>query len=237
MEFLLRALGLLGVPLGPWEATNAPAAGRLQAAADALPAGLAPILPSWRPPGGCIDTRDARPSAPPPAEAAAPSAAEGVPPAAAEAWLSPGPVHDTPAAPQPTAAAPDAAVAAQGVPSEQGGDAGGTSPAGAGAGRTPWYAATEERRGFAAALLEALVTGPCSGADRFPDALLAVEATPVTGVPSSAVGDQEEERRQAALARAQASAQRLLAAHRDSLLLWRAYAGLLCTAGQHKVRT
>ena len=221
-ELMLRCLALLGVSGEAWDSSNAAAATRCICLADTLLPELAPILPSWRPPGM------------PPGRASAISAdsagaAEMDPAALLEeklGWLSPLPIYQ--AAPADGVAETEAdAMAGRGESPAPSGQAT-ITPAGAKAGRvglpSAWYLASEERRQFVVRLLELLALGPFGSDAAVADALLCAEAAEAQPVSPSLNHD-----------RAQATAQRLLAKHRDSLPLWQAYAKQVLAAKQMKV--
>lgn len=220
-ELVLRCMSLLGLSHEHWCCSNAAAASRLAALADVLPADLAPILPSWRPPGipqhvGFPQQGVCQPPGSGDIKLSAPSCNLE--------WLTPLAAYDS-----------KALHHQQQIPGSE--ESEGTAAAG-GTGvklSSPWYLATEERRQFVVRLLKLLALGRLFRDDaRLAQALVWAEAAVAQQQPS---GEEEnpEGHKMWDLDRALAAAQDLLALHRDSVPLWQAYASLLVAADQYKV--
>lgn len=230
-DLVLRCLALLGLSGEAWDCSNAAATARCVGLADTLLPELAPILPSWRPPG----MPPARSTLYLESKAAAATPAQAAPADAIAAklgWLSPQPAYQAAATDADTAAesgdaGPPAESGQASLPAAASGHTAAAAEARADATQAqlpiPWYLASEERRQFAVRMVQLLALGPFSSDVRVADALLSAEAAEAQ--PS---GAQNHER-------AQATAQRLLAKHRDSLPLWQAYARQLLAANQTKV--
>lgn len=222
---MLRCLALLGVSGEACNSSNAAAATRCISLADMLLPEMAPILPSWRPPGmlpGRVSAISADTARAPALETdQADSLEEKL------GWLSPLPIYQ--AAPADGIAETDAMTDCGEAPAPSGQAAAATtSAAGAQARRvglpTPWYLASEERRQFVVRLLQLLALGPFGSDAAVADALLCAEAAEAQAVSPAQNHN-----------RAQALAQRLLAKHRESLPLWQAYAKQVLAAKQMKV--
>ncbi|KAK9818916.1 hypothetical protein WJX81_005554, partial [Elliptochloris bilobata] len=223
----LQLLELLGAPLGAWRCSNA--AARDTDAAVALGPELAGALAAL---AGDGVNPNPDPNRGADSNGKALGAAGGS--RAGAAWLSPegfygrldGPAGGAPAADgsgaavpvseaRPAAAAPGAACAGAQPPPP-------AAPA--------WFQASEERRGFLARALEALLDATFPDDARLAGVLLAVEAAPVVDLDRGGPApDQSPD-----WARAGGAAQRLLGARRDNLALWGAYAALQARAGQLK---
>ncbi len=230
-DLVLRCLALLGLSGEAWDCSNAAATARCVGLADTLLPELPPILPSWRPPGmppaRSTLHLDSNAAAAKPAQAAPADAI-----AAKLGWLSPQPAYQAAATDADTAAEsgdadPSAESGQASLPAAASGHTAAAAEARADATQaqlpTPWYLASEERRQFAVRMVQLLALGPFSSDVRVADALLSAEAAE-----AQLSGAQNHER-------AQATAQRLLAKHRDSLPLWQAYARQLLAANQTKV--
>lgn len=243
-ELMLSCLALLGVPWEAWHCTNAAVAAGRAGLADTLLPEMEPILPSWRPPG--MQSARSHPtyiSSPITGTLPGLSSASGEPyspgdPIAAKCgWLSPVPLnHASPVeADADDAGTDDAADAGQQHEPAESGEAlvRGASPTGKEPAQpqlpTPWYMASEERRHFAVRTLQLLALGPLSGDVRAADALLTAEATEAKAGSSGGGGAAHNHER------ALATAQGLLAKHRDNLPLWQAYAKRLVASDQIKV--
>jgi len=243
-ELMLSCLALLGVHWEAWHCTNAAVAAGPAGLADTLLPEMEPILPSWRPPGmqpaRSHPTHNSSPvTGTPPgfSSASGEPGGPGDPIAAKLGWLSPVPLHQ--ASPVQadadnagTGAADDAGQQLQ--PAESGEAlVRGTPPTGKEPAQpqlpTPWYMGSEERRRFVVRALQLLALGPLSGEVRAADALLTAEAAEAEDGSSCGGGAAHNHER------ALATAQGLLAKHRESLPLWQAYAKRLVASNQIKV--
>ena len=232
-DLMLRCLALLGLSGEAWDCSNAAATERCIGLADTMLPELAPILPSWRPPGmppaGASRSLDTTAAA-----AMSAGAAPAYAIATKLAWLSPLPVYQAAAAGDGAEADTAAGTGEAPLPIAVPRQAAATGAAGAEAGQvqlpTLWCLASEERRQFAVRMLQLLALGPASSDVRVADSLLSAEAAEAR--PSDAQAAAGTARNNE---RAQATAQRLLAKHRDSLPLWLAYAKQLVAAKHTKV--